>query len=112
MISKNLLNLNIFLKLRALLRNYPFNADRVKPVQLKKLKKLLIHSYNHFEFYKVRFDQAGFNPFNMKNIDDVRKIPVMDKTEYKEFINQEKIKQPGLYKKYYQDGTSGSTGEP
>jgi len=112
MISKHLLNLNIFFKLRTLLKNYPFNADKIKAVQLKKLKKLLIYSYNHFEFYKVRFDQAGFNPFNIKSVDEIPKIPVMDKTEYKKFIDLEVIKQPELYRKYYQDGTSGSTGEP
>ena len=112
MISKHLLNVNTFFKLRSLLKSFPFDADSIKHTQFKLIKKLLIHSYDHFEFYKDRFDKVGFSPFKFESIDEIQKIPVLEKSEYRDFVSNELKKDPSAYKKYYKDGTSGTTGEP
>jgi len=112
MLSKALLNFNIFYKLRILLKNYTFSAQKINVLQLKKLKKLLIYSYENFEFYKDLFDKAKFNPYTIKSTEDIRKLPVMDKDTYREFSYSLVKKKPDLYEKYYKDGTSGSTGKP
>lgn len=112
MISKRLLNINIFFKLRALLQNYPFQNQKIHSLQLKKLKKLLIHSYNNFDFYKEQFDKAKLNPFKIQSIDEIQKLPIIDNDTYKKFTYSLIKNNPDLYKKYYKDGTSGTTGKP
>ena len=112
MISKYLLNFNIFCKLRILLRNYPFQNQKIHSLQFKKLKKLLIHSYNKFIFYKEQFDKAKINPYKIQRIDEIQKLPVIDNDTYKEFTYSLVKNNPDLYNKYYKDGTSGSTGKP
>jgi len=112
MISKHLLNLNIFFKLRILLKNYPFDENKIKVTQFEKLKKLLVFSYSNFDYYKEKFNKVGFNPVNFKHISEIQKIPVMSKEGYKTFVEHEIKKHPYRYKNYYIDSTSGSTGEP
>lgn len=112
MLSKHLLNFNIFFKLKILLRDYTFSAQNINSLQLKKLKRLLIYTYNHFEFYKVLFDKLKFDPYAIKRIQDIQKLPVMDKESYREFSYSLVKKNPDFYKKYYRDGTSGTTGKP
>lgn len=94
------------------MKNFPFKADIIRSVQIKLLKDLLVYSYDRFEFYKKRFDEAGFNPDTFKDLDDILKIPILEKSEYREFVNSRFEKNPEIYTKYYKDGTSGTTGEP
>ena len=112
MLFKHLLNFNIFYKLKTLLNNYTFPAQKIESLQLKKLKKLLNHSYYQFEFYKSLFNRAGVNLNSIKSVGDIQKLPVIDKEMYREYSYSLVKKNPDLYKKYFQDGTSGSTGKP
>ena len=112
MAFKQLLNFNIFYKLKILLNNYTFPLQKIESLQFKKLKKLLNFSYNHFEFYKSLFDQAGVHPNSIKSSEELQKLPVIDKDMYREFSYSLVKKNPNFYKKYYRDGTSGTTGKP
>lgn len=112
MLSKTFLNLNVFYELKKLLKNFPFHPRQVKSIQLKKLKKLLVHTYNCFDFYRDLFDRAKFDPHTVEQIEDIKRLPVMDKDMYREFSYSLINDNPGRYEKYYKDGTSGSTGKP
>lgn len=111
-IEKHLLNPMLFFKLVRLLKNFPFRPKYIEKIQFHKVKKLLIHSYEHFEFYKDLMNQVGFNPFDFRNIVELEKIPIIDKDMYRNFTESVVRKNPELYGTYYHDGTSGSTGVP
>lgn len=112
MLSKILLNFNVFCKLKKRLNDFPFHPQKIEFYRFNKLKRLLVYSYEHFEFYKGLFDKAKFNPNYMKNIEDIQRLPVMDKDTYREFSYSLIGRKSDLYKKYYRDGTSGTTGKP
>ena len=109
---RKFLNVNTYFKLRNLLRNFPFQKQEIEELQLKKLKKLLIYSYRNFPFYKDIFDKVKLDPYQIKHINDLKKLPIIDKEKYRDFCYSIVAKNPGVYEKYYKDGTSGSTGKP
>lgn len=79
-------------------------------LQLKKLKKLIQTAYTKSTFYHDLMDKSGFNPFDIKTIDDIKKLPVITKKDL--LLNSKKIQNTEGYKKLFYTETSGSTGEP
>jgi phenylacetate-CoA ligase len=58
------------------------SREEVERVRIKRLRKQLKYCYTHSEFYKRKFDQAGFLPQDIKTWEDYRKIPpLMDKED-------------------------------
>ena len=43
--------------------------------QSNKLNDILKHAYKNTRYYKEIFDESGFNPHNIKDRDELRKIP-------------------------------------
>ena len=112
-IGKVFENVIIFFKLKGLLKNFPFQPHPITITQLVKLKKLVIHAYKNFSFYKKLMDDADFDPHALKTLEDLRKLPVIDKTMYRDFTDSIVRKNPSFYRtKFHVDGTSGSTGMP
>jgi phenylacetate-CoA ligase len=106
-------NAIIFLKLKGLFKNFPFQPHPIKLTRLAKLKKLVIHAYKNFSFYKKLMDDVDFDPHSLKTLEDLRKLPVIDKAMYREFTDSIVGKNPSFYRtKFHVDGTSGSTGMP
>lgn len=91
---------------------FPYKKDKTEVVQYKKLKKILIHSYEKFDFYNRLMKEAKFDPYKFKSTEELEKLPVIDKESYRNFSNTVVKKNPELYKYYYKDSTSGSTGIP
>lgn len=85
---------------------------KLRKIQDIRLRKILIHAYRNFAFYRKRFDTAGFNPFDYGDISDLRKLPILSKEEYRDFTQHLVRSDPEKYKGWYVDGTSGSTGIP
>ena len=94
------------------MHGYPFHKDKIKILQLRKLKKLLIHSYENIEFYRDRMDSSGFEPYAIRDISELAQLPVLTKEEYRSFIDGLLMSNPGKYKSWYFDQTSGSSGIP
>ncbi len=58
------------------------SREEVERVRLRRLKKQLKYCYTHSEFYKRKFEEAGFQPGDIKTWEDFRRIPpLMDKEE-------------------------------
>jgi phenylacetate-CoA ligase len=80
-------------------------------VQNKNLKKYVRYIYK-MPFYKARFDQVGLKPEDIKTSADLLKLPVLTKTEYRDWINESVAADPEKYKHYKSRTTSGTSGIP
>jgi phenylacetate-CoA ligase len=54
---------------------------KLKELQLNLLKQQIQRAYTHSKFYKRKFDEAGFYPAQIRNLEDVRKIPFTTREE-------------------------------
>jgi phenylacetate-CoA ligase len=111
-IDKKLVNVYTYVKLRSLMANFPFIKDKIAAMQLAKLRKLAVNAYKNHEFYRKRFDENGFNPYNINTINDLQKLPILTKEEYRAFTDAEINKNKSTYVGWHFDSTSGSSGVP
>lgn len=93
-----------------LFKNQRLTLKELKKLQFKKLKSIIQYAYDNSEFYRKKFDEAGFNPTKFNSLEDIKKIPITTKEEVRD-ISKMLI---GKYnpKKHHIFTTSGSTGEP
>lgn len=80
-----------------------------RKIQNRKLRRLIKMAYRN-PFYKVRFDQAGVKPEDIKTKEDLKKLPILTKSEYREWMLAELEKPETKFFKLTH--TSGSTGIP
>jgi phenylacetate-CoA ligase len=61
-----------------MLERFPSKAaapDALKEHQLRGLKWTVLHAYTHSPFYKKRFDEAGIRPEDIRNLEDLQRMP-------------------------------------
>jgi phenylacetate-CoA ligase len=74
-----------------------------------RLRSIIIHAYHSNEFYKKRFDKSNFNPNKFQNINAIKKIPILTKTD----LRNENLLIKNFDKNLiYKSTTGGSTGVP
>lgn len=56
-----------------------WNSSKLKQLQQKKLKALLKHAYENVPYYHKMFNQLGLKPQDIKNIADLRRLPILTK---------------------------------
>ncbi|MBC8214224.1 MAG: phenylacetate--CoA ligase family protein [Candidatus Marinimicrobia bacterium] len=86
------------------------NIDR-EELQLRKLKKLLIHSQKTVPYYRDLFKRLNIYPEKPDSLDILREIPILKKTQIKkcpEIFLSELFKN----KQLFWGQTGGSTGQP
>ena len=54
--------------------------DELKELQLRKVKALLRHAYENVPYYHALFKEKGFRPDHFGGLDDLHKIPVMQRS--------------------------------
>jgi len=85
--------------------------DEIKKIQWKRLKKLLDYVYGNNEFYKNYFESVNLTPDDIKEPQDMLKLPITEKKTYQKNFN--KIISKGANEDALGlSQTSGSTGEP
>lgn len=77
--------------------------------QWVKLTNLLKFAYNHNDYYRLLFDEYGLTPDAIKDPDDFKKIPYLDKRTIQENYGQ--LLSRGRWRVDHRK-TSGSTGIP
>ncbi len=53
-------------------------------LQLERLESTLNRVYQNVPFYKKKFDETGFNPDDLRSLDDLRKLPFTTKNDLRE----------------------------
>ncbi len=87
------------------------DPDRRREIQNQRLSETVHRVYNHVEMYKKRMDDAGVTPFDIRTIDDLKRLPFTDKPDLRDQFPY------GLFAAPRQDivriqGSSGTTGMP
>lgn len=85
--------------------------DDLKNLQLKNLRHLIKWVFSHNRFYRERLLQAGVQPDSIKTLEDIRKIPLLNKDDLRQYypfgltcVPMEKI--------IAMHASSGTTGKP
>lgn len=92
-------------------------VEKLRELQLVKFKRILKWSYDRSKLYRNLYNAAGLIPEDVKTWDDIRKVPMIDKENYR----KAQYKEPWPYGDslcvpleevtvYHQ--TSGTTGQP
>ena len=58
--------------------------EKLKELQLERLKWSLKHAYRNNPVYKKKFDDSGFNPDSFSSFDDMKRVPFLYKQEMRE----------------------------
>jgi len=88
-----------------------WSRDKLQEYQVQQLEKLLKHAYKNVSYYREVFDKRSLKPKNIRDFDDLRKLPYLTKE-----IIQENL--PDLLARNYPRSklkyvtTGGSTGIP
>ena len=59
--------------------NNTYTVEQLRELQLKRFRNICNHAYEHSPAYRKLYDGADFNPSTLKTINDIRKVPIIDK---------------------------------
>jgi phenylacetate-CoA ligase len=60
-------------------RNELMSPAELRILQERKLRQAVGQAYDHSPFYRSRFDEAGIRPEDIRTLEDINKIPLLDK---------------------------------
>ncbi|WP_373531298.1 phenylacetate--CoA ligase family protein [Vampirovibrio sp.] len=97
--------------LKRLEESAQFSAEKLKRLQNRQLQKMVHHCYRNIPYYQDLFRQLKLTPAHIKTIDDLEKLPFMEK----KIVNENYDKLIARRRKNILcrlGSTSGSTGTP
>ena len=86
--------------------------EQIREIQERKLRELIRQAYYHVAYYRDLFDQLGLRPADIQSIEDLQKLPLLDKKKIREHLCFDLLSDNHDRKKMLKITTSGSTGEP
>lgn len=88
-----------------------YSRKKIKHYQITRLKKILLHAYENVPYYKKLFDSHDIKVNDIKSIDQLSIVPVLEKELVKKNTDDFIAENISKYK-CHQFRTSGSTGIP
>ena len=96
---------------------HPFSAldflprEQMRALQSQRLREIVAHAYNNVPLYRDRMNASGVKPEDVKTIDDISRLPFMQKTDLRDTYPD------GLFAVGMRDivrlhASSGTTGKP
>lgn len=58
--------------------------NKMRELQTGRLKWSITHAYENNEFYRKKFDAAGFHPDQFKTLDDMKRVPFLTKQDMRD----------------------------
>jgi len=83
--------------------------QKLKELQLERLKWTINHAYDHVPFYRRSFEKAEFRPDQLRSIDDMRRIPFLMKQDIRDTYPFDLFAVP-LHQVVRVHSSSGTTG--
>lgn len=65
--------------LRELQNNQWKKKEELQEIQNKKLRHIIDYAYRYVRFYRELFNSVGVKPCDIKSVDDLSKLPIIDK---------------------------------
>jgi phenylacetate-CoA ligase len=60
------------------------DREELQQLQLERLESTLSRVYRNVPFYRKKFDEIGFNPDDLRSLEDLRKLPFTTKNDLRE----------------------------
>lgn len=87
--------------------------QRLRCFQQERLQTLLKHTYENVPYYRELFNKLRLKPEDIRTIEDLPKLPILEKEEIRENFGTGRVVAQNVSKKrLIYSSTSGSTGEP
>jgi len=93
---------------RFLRESADWSADRMAAHQLAELRRVVRDAWDHAPAWRARYDRAGVSPDDVRSLDDVTRLPLVDKSIVREDLEGFSIAMDGRAR----TSTGGSTGIP
>ena len=61
------------------------DRESLRKLQSERLVNIVKHTYENVEFYRKRMDEAGVKPSDIRSIDDISKLPFMQKQDLRDY---------------------------
>jgi phenylacetate-CoA ligase len=84
----------------------------LRELQERKLRALVNQAYYHVPFYRELLDGAGVKPSDVRTLEDLRRLPLLDKTTVRQNLYHGLLSNNHDKRRILRIATSGSTGEP
>jgi len=92
-------------------RTQHLSAEALRDLQTTRLRRLLTHAYENCPFYRERMRRSGFSPDTIRNLEDVQRLPVLEKSDIQQ--HRERMVAVNWPRHDLIDNqTGGSTGTP
>jgi phenylacetate-CoA ligase len=88
------------------------STEKMRELQLGKLRKLVLHAYKHVPFYRDRMREMGIVPDDIRSLDDLSKLPFLTKDDVRKHLYFSIMSDNHDKAEILKVTTSGSTGEP
>ncbi|CAN5863851.1 phenylacetate--CoA ligase family protein [soil metagenome] len=95
--------------LHQLQRSERLSLDELTAQRTGFLRRLVRHAYQHTVHYRDLFDRAGLNPGDVATLDDLHRIPLLERSTAQVTVESRTAKWPEVA---VTKTTSGSTGQP
>ncbi|NTU60565.1 MAG: phenylacetate--CoA ligase, partial [Deltaproteobacteria bacterium] len=59
------------------------DPERLRALQLRKFQRVVSWGYDKSRLYRQKFDAAGFKPEDVRTWDDIAKVPLLTKNDYR-----------------------------
>jgi len=100
-----------FPEFRALLEaSQWWEPARMRDWQAERLRRLLVHAYEHVPFYRETFRKCGYDPAKFQGLEDLQKLPVLSRDIVKHRAKD--LRARGSERTLIEGHTSGTTGSP
>lgn len=96
----------------ALRRTQYLSVEDMKKLQLRKLRRLIRHTYIQVPYYREKLQEAGITPEDIRSLDDLSKIPLLSKQNVRDNLYFDLFSENHNKSEMLKISTSGSTGEP
>ncbi len=87
-----------------------WSTDRLRELQLGLLRRLVRHAYRYTAHFRQVMDGIGFDPEDLRSLDDLQRFPVLDRTTVIASLEARSASVPPL--PVITKSTSGTTGQP
>jgi phenylacetate-CoA ligase len=72
-----------------------WDRERAQRYQLERLREICALAYSRTVFYRRLFDSVGFLPFDLRSLDDLAGMPIIDKDTLREHLDEMCATPPG-----------------